>query len=91
MLHITVSIATVAQILHRAGFSPQQPIQRAAERDETAIEHWRRHQWPAVKESRAGRGDAPRAGRVDLFYRRVRTVAESSQGPHLGRVLEVGG
>jgi putative transposase len=54
MFHLTVSIATVSQILHRAGFSPQQPIQRAAERDQTAIEHWRRHQWPAVKESRAG-------------------------------------
>ena len=54
MFHITVSIATVSQILHRAGFTPQQPIQRAAERDETAIEHWRRYQWPAVKESRAG-------------------------------------
>ena len=53
MFHITVSIATVSQILHRAGFTPQQPIQRAAERDETAIEHWRRYQWPAVKESRA--------------------------------------
>lgn len=54
MFHITVSIATVAQILHRAGFTPQQPIQRAAERDETAIAHWRRHQWPAVKGPRAG-------------------------------------
>jgi transposase len=54
MFHITVSIATVSQILHRAGFTPQQPIQRAAERDEQAIKHWRRHQWPAVKGSRAG-------------------------------------
>jgi transposase len=54
MFHVSVSIATVSQILHRAGFSPQQPIQRAAERDETTIEHWRRYQWPAVKESRAG-------------------------------------
>jgi transposase len=50
MFHLTVSIATVSQILHRAGFTPQQPIQRAAERDEAAIEHWRRHQWPAVKD-----------------------------------------
>lgn len=60
MFHITVSITTAWQILHRAGYSPQQPIQRAAERDEAAIEHWRRHQWPAVKESRAGwaRGSA---------------------------------
>jgi putative transposase len=60
MFHLTLAISTVAVILHRAGFSPQQPIQRAAERDEPAIEHWRRHQWPAVKGSRAGwaRGSA---------------------------------
>jgi transposase len=60
MFHLTLAISTVAEILHRAGFSPQQPIQRAAERDEPAIEHWRRHQWPAVKRSRAGwaRGSA---------------------------------
>ncbi|WP_327004281.1 winged helix-turn-helix domain-containing protein [Dactylosporangium sp. NBC_01737] len=66
MFHITVSIATVAEILHRAGFTPQQPVQRAAERDEAAIEHWRRHQWPAVKGSRAGwaRGSASSTSQV---------------------------
>lgn len=60
MLHLTVSIATVWETLHRAGYTPQQPILRAAERDEQAIEHFKRHQWPAVKESRAGwaRGSA---------------------------------
>jgi transposase len=60
MFHRTLAISTVAQILHRAGYSPQQPIARAAERDEPAIEHWRRYQWPAVKGSRAGwaRGSA---------------------------------
>ena len=60
MFHITLAISTVAEILHRAGYSPQQPVQRATERDEQAIEHWRRHQWPAVKGSRAGwaRGSA---------------------------------
>ena len=52
--HLTVSIATTAETLHRAGYTPQQPIHRAAERDEQAIEHWKRYQWPAVKESRAG-------------------------------------
>jgi transposase len=60
MFHVTVSITTAWQVLHRAGFTPQQPIARAAERDEQAIEHWRRYQWPAVKGSRAGwaRGSA---------------------------------
>lgn len=60
MFHRTLAISTVAEVLHRAGYSPQQPIARAAERDEQAIEHWRRYQWPAVKGSRAGwvRGSA---------------------------------
>jgi len=60
MFHITLAVSSVWELLHRAGFSPQQPIARAAERDEDAITHWRRHQWPAVKGSRAGwaRGSA---------------------------------
>ncbi|GAA2714815.1 winged helix-turn-helix domain-containing protein [Actinoplanes palleronii] len=66
MFHLTLSVPTVWQVLRRAGFSPQQPISRAAERDESAIAHWRRHQWPAVKESRAGwtRGSASPTSRA---------------------------
>jgi putative transposase len=60
MFHKTVALSTVWYVLRRAGFTPQQPITRAAERDEQAIEHWRRYQWPAVKGPRAGwaRGSA---------------------------------
>jgi transposase len=60
MFRVRVSLTTAWQVLHRAGFTPQQPIARAAERDEQAIEHWRRYQWPAVKGARAGwaRGSA---------------------------------
>ena len=60
MFHKTVALSTVWYVLHRAGFTPQQPIALAAERDEQAIAHWRRHQWPAVKGPRAGwaRGSA---------------------------------
>jgi transposase len=60
MFHITVGITTVWQVLHRAGFTPQHPVARAVERDEHAIERWRRYQWPAVKGWRAGwaRGSA---------------------------------
>lgn len=54
MFHKTVALSTVWYVLRRAGFTPQQPITRAAERDEQAIAHWRRYQWPAVKDSRAG-------------------------------------
>ena len=54
MFHITVSVATVWETLRRASYTPQQPVHRAAERDEAAIEHFKRYQWPAVKGSRAG-------------------------------------
>jgi transposase len=54
MFHKRVASSTVWYVLRRAGFTAQQPIMRAAERDEQAIAHWRRYQWPAVKGSRAG-------------------------------------
>ena len=50
MFHLTVSIATVWETLHRAGYTLQQPIHRAVERDEQAIDHFKRYQWPAVKD-----------------------------------------
>jgi transposase len=60
LFHRKLSLQAVSVLLHREGWSPQQPVHRAAERDEQAITHWRRHQWPAVKGSRAGwaRGSA---------------------------------
>lgn len=54
IFHKRVALSTVWYVLRRAGFTPQHPITFAAERDEQAIAHWRRYQWPAVKESRAG-------------------------------------
>jgi transposase len=54
MFHTTIGITTAWELLRRAGFTSQQPALRAAERDERAIAHWKRYQWPAVKGSRAG-------------------------------------
>jgi transposase len=39
----------VGRLLHRLGFSPQKPLRRARERDEEAIERWRREDWPRIK------------------------------------------
>jgi transposase len=55
MFHLRVSVTTAWQAMRRLGYTAQLPIHRAIERDETAIAHWRRWQWPAVKGS-------PRAG-----------------------------
>jgi transposase len=39
----------VGTLLHQLGWSAQKPEHRARERDEVAIERWRREQWPRLK------------------------------------------
>jgi transposase len=43
------TLAGVAYLLHRLGWSVQAPTRRAAERDEAAVAAWRDEQWPVVK------------------------------------------
>jgi len=38
----------VSRLLKRLGLTPQTPIRRASQRDEAAIEHWRRATWPRL-------------------------------------------
>jgi len=51
MFHVRVGITTAWEAMHRLGYTAQLPVHRAIERDEQAIAHWRRFQWPAVRES----------------------------------------
>jgi transposase len=37
------------RILRSLGWSSQRPVGRAIERDEPAISHWKKKQWPALK------------------------------------------
>ena len=62
VFHLRVSITTAWQAMRRLGYTAQLPIHRAAERDEAAIEAWRRYQWPSLKESlpAAARGSVSR-------------------------------
>ena len=39
------------RVLRACGWSCQVPERRAIQRDEEAIAHWMRHQWPAIKKS----------------------------------------
>lgn len=39
------------RVLRACGWSCQVPERRAIQRDEEAIAHWMRHQWPALKKS----------------------------------------
>ena len=44
----------VGKLLHQLHWSPQKPDGRAIERDEEAIEAWKRNVWPAVKKTPRG-------------------------------------
>jgi transposase len=46
----------VWRILRGLGWSSQRPVGRALERDEQAIAHWKKKQWPAIKKKRAAKG-----------------------------------
>ncbi len=43
----------VGRVLHALGFTQQKPQRRATQRDEAAIEHWRRHDWERIKKRAA--------------------------------------
>ncbi len=49
---LTLSVATVWRLLKRHGWSWQAPARRALERDEHAVELWKKEVWPRVKASR---------------------------------------
>ena len=44
----------VGRLMHALGWSHQKPERRALERDEAAIERWRRVEWPRIKKTPPG-------------------------------------
>lgn len=54
---VTYSEVHVWRLLGQLGFSSQKPERRAIERDEAAIEDWKRRVWPGLKKKPAERGD----------------------------------
>jgi len=44
----------VGRLMHSLNWSPQKPETRAIERDEEAIERWKRKDWPRVKKTPRG-------------------------------------
>jgi transposase len=47
--------AHVGRLLKRLGWSRQQPVVRASQRDEAAIEHWRSTTWKTLKKKPGGK------------------------------------
>ena len=48
---VAYSSGHIWHLLRRLGFSCQKPARRATQRDEAAIERWKKHRWPALKET----------------------------------------
>lgn len=48
---VTFSEVHVWRLLGAMGFSSQKPERRAIERDEAAVQEWKRKTWPALKKS----------------------------------------
>jgi transposase len=52
--HVPCHFNTAGQILHRLTWTHQKLERRALERDEKAIERWKRKDWPQVKKTPRG-------------------------------------
>ena len=74
---VKFSQTQIWRILGGLGFSVQKPERRAIERDEQAVQTWKRKTWPALKKS------LPR-GKADRLHRRVGTERAAHPGAHLG-------
>jgi transposase len=48
--------AHVVRLLKRLDWTPQRPIERAAQRDEAVMKLWRTEVWPELKHRRASKG-----------------------------------
>ncbi|MFF4427404.1 winged helix-turn-helix domain-containing protein [Streptomyces sp. NPDC001549] len=68
-LRVSLSVATVWRLLKRHGWSWQAPARRALERDEHAVELWKKEAWPRVKglPRRAGLGALTQGRVVGVF------------------------
>lgn len=54
--HVSYTPGAAARLMRRLGFTPQQPVRRAVQRDEDAITAWKETTWPEIKSRR------PRSG-----------------------------
>ena len=51
----------IGRLLRAIGWSVQKPIERATERNDAAIERWRKEKWPAIKK-KPNASDEPSSG-----------------------------
>nr|WP_203725049.1 winged helix-turn-helix domain-containing protein [Streptomyces sp. SID13588] len=56
MFHVSYTVEGTWRLLKRHGWSWQQPARRAIERDDEAVELWKKEVWPRVKAPRRSGG-----------------------------------
>ncbi len=54
--NISLSLTAVGKQLHRLGLTPQNPLRRAYERDEAAVEKWQREVYPEIHKAAKKQG-----------------------------------
>ncbi|MFB6559586.1 winged helix-turn-helix domain-containing protein [Streptomyces sp. NPDC056400] len=52
LFHVSYTVEGTWALLERHGWSWQQPARRAIERDDEAVEVWKKETWPRVRASR---------------------------------------
>jgi transposase len=57
MFGVEFSLSQIWRILGALGFSVQKPERRALERDEDAVQTWKRKTWPALKKKPSAKAD----------------------------------
>src|SRR5215469_11843011 len=62
----------VSRLLRHLGWRRQQPLERAAQRDEEAIQQWQEERWPALKK-RPSTTDTPSSGGMNRRFTCCRT------------------
>ncbi|MET7889493.1 MULTISPECIES: winged helix-turn-helix domain-containing protein [Streptomyces] len=56
LFHVSYTVEGTWRLLKRHGWSWQQPTRRAIERDDDAVEVWKKETWPRVRASRRSAG-----------------------------------
>ncbi|MFJ6436203.1 winged helix-turn-helix domain-containing protein [Streptomyces sp. NPDC091416] len=65
LFHVSYTVEGTWRLLRRYGWSWQQPTRRAIERDDDAVELWKREVWPRVSLTHLfGKAECPRYGSV---------------------------
>jgi transposase len=64
---VTYHRCHIWKLLTSLGLSCQKPERRALQRDEAAIEHWKRYKWPHIKKRKKDRGQSGLPRRKWIF------------------------